>query len=80
MGKIVATKTYLIPTELGSFTVTNRLYTEFDVENVISNRAESQARVIQMINLGKELEGNPEFPPEVLPSIFVDNNDELEDL
>lgn len=75
MSKAVAKKTYLIATTLGNIALREELIQDYDVEDVVRGKAESQARLIQMINVGKELVGNPNFPSEVLPTVFKDSED-----
>ena len=76
MSKIIATKTYLIATVLGNIAVRNDLVSGYDVEDIVHEKAESQARAIQMMNIGKDLKSNPNLPAEALPSVFANNDSE----
>lgn len=75
--RIIASQTYLISTVLGNIAVKNDLVVERDVDDIVHQKAESQARAIQMFNLGKDIQNNPQLPKESLPSIFAYNDEEL---
>lgn len=78
MSKIVATQTYLISTVMGNIAVKTQLITDYDVEQIVRDKAASQARMVQMLNLSKELDGNPNLPPESVPSIFLGSEEVLD--
>lgn len=76
MSVKLSSKTYLIPTELGTFTVKHRLIAGYDVEDVVRAKSESQAQLVAMVNLGQEVQQNSSFPVNVLPTVFKDVGDE----
>ena len=76
MSKVVRTKTYLIATALGNVAVKTLLIQGYDVEDVVRQKATSQARLIQMVNVGKEIQSNADIPAESLPTVFA-NSDEV---
>ena len=77
MSKIIATKSYLIATAVGNIKVVGELLVEFDVEDIIRSQAESQAKLVQLVNIGKEINSSAILPKEVLPSIFRNNEEAL---
>lgn len=77
MSKIIATKSYLIATAVGNIKVVGTLVTDFDVEDIVSGQAESQAKLVQLVNIGKDINNNATLPREVLPSIFRNNEEEF---
>lgn len=70
MSLKIAKETYVVPSELGTFIVHDELVEEYDVEDIIRARAESQMKVLQMINKGNELSANQNLDNELLPTIF----------
>ena len=70
MSKEYARTTQIIPTALGNLTVTNILIEEYDVEDLTSANSESQARSVQMQNVGSLLQDQPSWPKDILPTSF----------
>jgi hypothetical protein len=79
LSKVVAERTYLIATQLGNMLVKNQLVTEYDVEDIVREQAISQARLIHMLNISKEIDANAMLPKESLPTIFKNSEEELSD-
>ncbi len=77
MSKVVAEKNYLIATAIGNMKVKGQLLEEFDVEDIVRNQALSQCHLIQMSNIGKEINNSAILPNEVLPSLFKNTEEEL---
>lgn len=75
--KVEAVKFYLISTEIGTMAVRREIVSDFDVDALIRNRAVSQGRALQMVNVGKQIDGNSSLPAGSLPSIFRDADEEL---
>lgn len=77
MSKVVAQKTYLIATSIGNVKVTGQLLTDFDIEDVVHSQAVSQCKLVQLSNIGREINANAILPQEVLPSVFRNNEEEF---
>lgn len=77
MSKVESSRFYLIPTALGNMGVKVELLSDFDVEDMVRNRAVSQARSVQMLNTGKLIDSSAILPQRVLPSAFRNNTEEL---
>lgn len=77
MSKVEASRFYLIPTVLGNMGVKVDLLSDFDVEDLVRNRATSQARALQMLNVGKLVDMNAVLPEKSVPSAFRDNDEIL---
>lgn len=77
MSQVEAQKMYLISTALGNVAVRTLLVSDFDVEDIVHNRAISQARQLQFINIGKKIDENALLPNEAIPTVFKDNEEEL---
>lgn len=77
MSKVEAQKTYLIATAIGTVKIIGQLITGFDVEDIIHSQAISQARLVQLANIGRDISANAILPTEVLPSIFKNNIEEF---
>lgn len=76
MSKEIGKQVTLVPTELGGMTVETKYVVEYDVEDVVRSKAESQARLIQMANVGRDIRKKT-LNNKVLPSAFTT---EVEDL
>lgn len=70
MSKIEATQTYIIATALGNMAVKDEIISDFDVEDVVKNKATSQARLLQFLNIGAELDENAQLPDGTVPTAF----------
>ena len=77
MSRIEAEKIYLISTEIGNMGLRRQVLSEFDIEDLVRNRAVSQARQVGYMNLGKKIDGNAQFSSLTVPSIFRDNDEDL---
>jgi len=79
MSRIISQKFYIISTALGPVGVRVQLRDQYDVEDVVRNRAISQARAVQFVNTGKIIDANAQLPPGSIPSVFKGNDEELVD-
>lgn len=70
MSKVVGKQVTIVPTELGGMTVEAKYVVEYDVEDVVRAKAESQARLIQMANVGRDIRKKT-LNSKVLPSAFT---------
>jgi len=59
--------------------VTGELVTEFDVEDVVRDRALSQAQALEFIAIGNEVYPNAQLPSVAIPSVFKNNGVVLEE-
>ena len=79
MSKVLDTRTYLISTEIGTMAVKKTIVNDYDIEDLVRSRAISQARAVQFMNIGKQIDGNANLPTESLPAVFRSNEEELEE-
>lgn len=77
--KVESTRFYLISTALGTMAVQSELVSDYDVDAVIRNRAMSQARSVQFVNVSKQIDSNTALPNQSLPSIFQGTEEELKE-
>ena len=75
--KVEALRFYLISTEIGTISVRREILSDYDVDAVVRNRAMSQARTIQMVNTGNQIDGNTNLPSASLPSVYRSTDDQL---
>ena len=75
MSELIETKTYLIVTALGNIALRRHLVSDYSVEDMVRSRAISQARLVQMMNVGNNLDGNPTLPAEALPTVFQESEE-----
>lgn len=77
MSTVIGSRSVSVNTDLGLFNVKTDYLTDFDIEDIISARAESQARVIQMVNVGQELD--PTNTETGIPTAFSNIQEELDE-
>ena len=78
MSKLLSKRVVIVPTDLGALAVTTEIITDFDIEDVIARKAESQALLVQMSNVGKDTRAQT-FDSNVLPSKYINATEELDD-
>ena len=64
----IGSKQTLIPTDLGTMCIHETICFGHDVEDIVQDRAISQARLIQMINAAKNTDPNTSMPSGVARS------------
>jgi hypothetical protein len=78
MSKVLGDHIVLVPTQLGGMSIRTRYISGMDVEDIVRARAESQATLVQLINIGKDVQiGAPNS--KVMSSAFVNISDTLEE-
>ena len=77
MSKVLAKESIMVPTELGMVTVTTETIEDFDIEDIVRTRAESQAMILQALNLSRDM--NPQEPdPAIVSTIYKNVKGDLE--
>lgn len=76
MSKPLGKQVIVVPTALGGMTVTTEYIFEYDVEDIVRMRAESQARIIQMVNIGREVKAKT-YEDGTVPSIYTTITEDL---
>ena len=79
MSTVVQSKSFLFNSDLGNVLAKVEQVDGFDVEDIIRDRAGSQARAVQFLNLGKKIDPNFQTAPRTIPSVFLNNTEELEE-
>lgn len=74
MSKEIAKRKYLFSTAIGTVMVDKRVIQDSDVENMLEAIATSQARTLQFLNIGRQIDANATLPQGALPSAFLDPN------
>jgi len=77
-GIVTDTKGYLVSTDLGIFHVNLEQVAGYDVEDIVRDRALSQARAVQLLYLGKVISPMMPTTPRSIPSIWLNNEQELD--
>lgn len=76
MSRVVASRIFMLNSELGDIAIRSELVEEFDVETIIRNKAISQARVLQFQNVGRQIDENALLAPDAIPTVFKPNDEE----
>lgn len=77
MSTTIPINTFVFHTDIGAVVTQVNLVRRYDVEDIIHNRAISQARRILMINLGKRASPNDPSGPRTMNSVFTTVTEEL---
>ena len=77
MSQNGASKSYLFHTDLGAAVLTVTTVNNYDVEDVIRDRAISQARSIQFLNQAKKSSPNDQRGARTLDSVYTASGEEL---
>lgn len=79
MSRVVNRREKTFHTDLGAMNVITEELEDFDVEDIVRMRATSQARIVQFINLGKNVDINSPQGARTIKSKYANNDVELEE-
>ncbi len=77
MSKVTASDSYIFHTDLGAAVITLQTIANYDVEDVIRDRAISQARAIQLYNQANLVSPNDPTVPRTISSVYAASGEEL---
>jgi len=77
MSRVVASRIFVLNSELGDVVIRNELVEEFDVETLIRNKAISQSRALQFQNTAKEVNVNALLSPDAIPTVFLSTEEDF---
>lgn len=78
MSQTVSQSSYLVSSDIGLVQVKLRTVVGYDVEDIVQDKAFSQARAVQMLNLGKQIDQSKPTAERTIPSLWLNNTEELE--
>ena len=79
MGLVVENKSFLVSTDIGAVESNVAQVEDYDVEDLIRNKALSQARLVQWVVEGQRVDINSPTGPGTISSPFFKNDEELLD-
>lgn len=74
---LVKAESYLVSTDLGIMQVKLSTVTGYDVEDIVHDKAISQARSVQMLYLGKRVSPLMPTTPRTVSSVYLNNEEEV---
>lgn len=77
MSITVSQRDYLISTDMGLMQVRMKTVRGYDMEDIIRDKAVSQARAIQLVSLGKRVDQSKPTAPRTMATAFLNNEEEL---
>ena len=77
MGKIIASESYLVSTDIGTISSTVSQIEDYDIEDMMKHKALSQARLVKWVVVGKTIDINSPTGPSTLKSVYFKNDEEL---
>ena len=77
MGKIIASESYLVSTDIGTISSTVSQIEDYDIEDMMKHKALSQARLVKWVVVGKTIDINSLTGPSTLKSLYFKNDEEL---
>jgi len=75
---VVNTKSYFFSTDVGFVRTDITTVTGYDIEDIVHDKAISQARAIAFMNLGKSIDPTKPLAARSMPSIWLNNEESLE--
>lgn len=79
MSKVIEEKSYIFHSQLGNILVKKEKVRGYDVEDIVSDQAFSQAMSIRLLNLGKKVNINQTTGPRTIASNYFGSEEELPD-
>ena len=76
-SKLVSETSCLTSTDIGIMLVKIQAVTGYDVEDIIRDRAVSQARAVQFVQIGKIINPNAPSTERTLSSVWLNNEEVL---
>ena len=73
----VSSNSHIISSDMGFFQVKIKTVVGYDMEDIIHDKAISQARAVQMMTLGKRIDPTKPVASRSLPSLWLNNEEEL---
>lgn len=77
MGKVVSKKSFVVSTNMGTVDSTVSEIEDYDIEDIMRQKALSQARLVKWVVVGKTIDINSPVGPNTLKSVFFKNDEEL---
>lgn len=77
MSALLGTNTFIFHTDIGPVITQVQTVSGYDVEDVIRNRAISQARRIQFVTLGQTANPNDQTAARTVASVYTSVTEEL---
>lgn len=77
MSKVLSSESFIFHTDIGTMLIRTSDVQRYDVEDIIRDKAVSQARAIQFLNLGKAADPNHPTVARTKSSIYYQNQEEL---
>ena len=74
---VISKESVIVSTDLGFVTVDQTVVTGYDVEDIVRDKALSQARAISMLMLGKTIDPTLPTTGRTVGSLWVNNEEEL---
>jgi hypothetical protein len=78
MSQTVKQSSYVVSADIGLFEVQIKTVTGYDVEDVVQDKAISQALAVRMLGLGKQIDQSKPVAERTIPSLWLNNDEELD--
>jgi hypothetical protein len=78
MSTVLKETSYLVSSDVGLIQVRLQTVVGYDVEDIIQDKAISQARAVQLLGLGKLIDQSNPTSERSVPSLYLNNDEELE--
>lgn len=76
-SQTVETKSFLFSTDIGFVRTNIHTVVGYDIEDIVKDKAISQARAIQLMSLGKNIDPTKPLAARSIPSAWLNNEEEL---
>jgi hypothetical protein len=75
---VIDSKSYFFSTSVGFVRTDITTVTGYDIEDIVHDKAISQARAIAFMNIGKSIDPTKPLAARSMPSIWLNNEESLE--
>ena len=76
-SQLVSEQSYIVSSDMGFFMVKMKTVRGYDMEDVVHDKAVSQARAVQLLVLGKRIDPTKPVAARSIKSIWLNNEEEL---
>lgn len=77
MSEVVTSESYLVSTDIGTVNSAVSEVDGYDIEDMMMHKAQSQARLVKWVVVGKTIDINSPTGPSTLDSVYFKNDEEL---
>lgn len=79
MSVLEGSQTFIFNSQIGNVVVAVDQVRQYNVEDIVHDKAMSQAMAIKFLNISKDIDENIPLPRSAIPAVFRNTDEELPD-